>query len=131
MSGTKTLYLRGLPERVVRDAKVEAARRGVTLAHFVADAIENEVGDRESDAQLPEALQADAAWYEKNKQRLLKRHEGEYLAIVDGKVVDHDPDFSELSERIFADLGPRPIFMPRCVEAEEIVRVRGPRVRGS
>lgn len=128
MSG-RTLYLRGLPEKVVRDAKVEAARRGVTLARFVGDAIANAVGGGASDAELPDTLQVDAAWYERNKPRLIKRYEGEYLAIIDAKVVDHDADFSALSKRVFARFGRRPIFMPRCIEPDEVVRLRSPRVR--
>ncbi len=129
MSEQRTLYLRGLPESVVRSAKVEAAQRGTTLARFIAEAIEGAVRDRGGDVDLPDALRADAAWYEENTQRLLNRYRGEYLAIVDRTVVDHDVDFSELSKRTFALLGRRPIFMPRCTSSEdEVVRVRGPRV---
>lgn len=131
MSGTRTLYLRSLPEQVVRHAKVEAARQGITLAQFVADAIEGAVRGEEPDAELPENLVADAAWYEEHKGRLLKRYEGEYLAILDGEVADHDPDFTALSDRVFAEHGPRPIFMPRCIEADEVVHVRGPRTATS
>lgn len=131
MSDTRTLYLRGLPSEVVRAAKIEAARRGVTLARLVAELIENATEHPRADARLPEALRADAAWYEENKRRLLKRYDGRYIAIVDRKVVDHDADFSELSKRVFAAHGPRPIFMPRCIRDDEVVRVRGPRVRSS
>jgi len=48
MARGATLYLRGLPETLVREAKATAARRGVTLAALVAEALQQAVG-----VQLP------------------------------------------------------------------------------
>src|SRR2546427_347005 len=40
----KTLYLRALPEVLVREAKATAARRGITLAALVSEALQWAVG---------------------------------------------------------------------------------------
>ncbi|MDR7555587.1 MAG: DUF5678 domain-containing protein [Armatimonadota bacterium] len=44
MARGTTLYLRGLPEVLVREAKATAARRGVTLTALVAEALQQVVG---------------------------------------------------------------------------------------
>jgi len=66
-------------------------------------------------------------WYEKNRSRLLRQHPGEYIAIVDRAVIDHDLDFEALARRVFARIGVRPVFMPRVQAGEGGARVRSPR----
>jgi hypothetical protein len=120
----RTLYLRGVPDSLLRAAKAEAARRGTTLTAFVLDAIERSLNTPDDgDASLAE----DQRWFEQNRTRLLRRYEGEHLAIIDGKVVDHDEDFGPLADRVFARFGGRPIFMPRCDRTEREVSLRSPR----
>jgi hypothetical protein len=67
------------------------------------------------------------SWYEKHRRDLLRRHAGEYIAVVDRRVLDHDRDFAALAERVFARLGVRPVFMPRVEDGEARARVRSPR----
>ena len=123
------LFLRGMPTRVVREAKAAAARRGSTLAAFVSDAIErsfHEDGESGDDvAELRDAM----SWYERNRPGLLSRYRGEYIAVVDSRVVDHDRDFEALAARVFARLGVRSVFMPRVLAGEPRARVRSPRLR--
>jgi hypothetical protein len=113
----------------VREAKAAAARRGTTLAAVVSDALERSFheddGARESSRELRDAMR----WYERNRPRLLSRYGGEYVAIVDRSVVDHDRDFESLAGRVFARFGVRSVFMPRVQEAEARVRVKSPRLR--
>jgi hypothetical protein len=89
-----TLYLRGLPRQIVREAKAVAARRGVTLAALVGDTlaralVTGEASRPKSDGELHDSMR----WYEKNRSRLLRQHRGEYVAIIDRSVLDHDHDF--------------------------------------
>jgi hypothetical protein len=74
-------------------------------------------------------LREEMRWYEANRARL-ERYRGEYLAIVDRAVVDHDRRFDVLAERVFAKFGVRPLFMPRVVagRARARARVRSPRL---
>ncbi len=121
-----TLYLRGIPADLVRELKAKAALRGVTLTALVTDALRR-ARRSESDGAL-KPLEADMAWYKAHKPALLRRYRGEHLAIVNGRVLDHDPDFSALADRVFARIGVRPVFMPECVDGDRIAHLRSPHV---
>lgn len=128
MAERTTLYLRGMPTRLVREAKAAAARRGSTLAALVSDTLDRSL--REDDAHGEPAgdeLRESMRWYERNRRDLLSRYRGEYIAVVDRAVVDHDRDFEPLAARTFARLGGRTIFMPLVQEEEARARVRSPR----
>jgi hypothetical protein len=123
-----TLYLRGIPTRLVREAKAAAARRGSTLAALVSDTLDRSL--REEDGRGEPAgdeLGESMRWYERNRRNLLSRYRGEYIAVMDRAVVDHDKDFEALAARVFARRGGRPVFMPRVQEEEARARVRSPR----
>lgn len=125
-----TLYLRGVPRNLVREAKALAARRGITLTALVVEALAREVEPRAGPRAggVPRELRADAAWYEAHRRELLRRYRGQYLAIREGKVIDHDRDFAALARRVFEHLGPHPVYMPKCVPERRIVRAPSPRV---
>ena len=119
-----TLYLRGMPRNVVREAKAKAARQGTTLAKVVTDAlVRSSDTDESADDDLAEAMD----WYAQNRARLLRRYRGEYLAILGDRMLDHDEDFTALAERVFRAIGERPVYMPKVGAEEELVRVRSPR----
>lgn len=123
-----TLYLRGLPEGLVREAKALAARRGITLTAFVAQALERAVGGTGAQRPRTHDLSEDMAWFKKNRARLGAKYTDEYVAIVGQKVIDHDAEFGPLAQRVFGKLGRRPVFMPRCTREERVVQLRSPRV---
>jgi hypothetical protein len=122
----------------VREAKVAAARRGITLTALVTATLAAALrGGRDRGMPaLPEGVPPDfrqsMEWFEAHKQRLTKRYPGEYLAIVGARVVDHDPSFDPLARRVFARFGVRSIFMPRIPARGErdagIVNVPSPRL---
>jgi uncharacterized protein DUF5678 len=122
-----TLYLRGMPTRVVREAKAAAARRGATLAALVSDTLARalEQGD---DGRSGGDIDDGMRWYDENRARLLPRYRGQYVAIVDRAVLDHDRDFEALARRVFARIGVRPVFMPRVQAGEARAKLRSPRL---
>jgi hypothetical protein len=67
-------------------------------------------------------------WYERNRERLVREYAGEYVAILDNAVIDHDPDFEDLAERVFAREVGRNVFMPQVVANPRSLRVASPRV---
>jgi len=127
-----TLYLRNVPAHLVRQAKVKAAREDRTLTAVVIEALARalESGEESGDAADDE-LRESMRWYEENRATLLRDHRGEYVAILDRAVIDHDEDFESLAQRVFDRLGVRPIFMPRVTQEPERVRFRSPRRRVS
>lgn len=126
---TKSIYLRGMPDDLIREAKAFAAREGITLARLAEMALRDAVARRPPGRQL-QALEADMAWYEANKPKLLKRYAGRYLVIVDARVVDDDIDFAALADRVADRFGKRPVLMPRCQPGERVVSLPSPRRAG-
>lgn len=124
-----TLYLRGLPESVVRESKARAARRGITLTAYVAELLARALTAADPQPARPGAgLDADLDWYREHRDGLAARHAGEYLAILDEQVVDHDHDFAPLARRVHERFGGRPILMPKCVAGGRVVNLPSPRV---
>ena len=125
---TTTLYLRGMPIHLVREAKAAAARRGTTLAALVADTLERGLlAPSEPSAPVEDALASDMDWYAAHRSALASRYGDQYVAIVGGKVIDHDRDFGALATRVFERLGARSVFMPLVEPVERRLRVRSPR----
>lgn len=124
----KTLYLRGISESVVREAKVLAARRATTLTALVSEALARVIdSEHKEGGRFPQALRVEQNWYEANKEELVRRYEGEYIAIVDQRVLDHDRDFAALAGRVFGRMGRRPVFVPKCICGDRKVVVASPR----
>ena len=123
-SNTTTLYVRGVPRPVVRQAKAAAAREGRTLGGWVADRLARATGTSRA-ASSADQLRDDLTWYESHKAHLEPRYSGQYVAIVGRAVVDHDVAFEALARRVFARFGTRPICMPRV--GRDQLRVRSPR----
>lgn len=69
------------------------------------------------------------AFYETNRRRLVAEYKGKYIAILDGRVIDADTDFSILAERVFRQEGCKDIFMPRVAEGPEVVNIPSPQFR--
>ncbi len=124
-----TLFLRGMPVPIVREAKAAAARRGSTLAKYVADTLERSLAladDAPPDGEISE-FERSVAWYGENRDRLLGKYGGEYVAIGGSKVLDHDEDFEALASRVFRRLGTGAVYMPRVEGRDRPLRLRSPR----
>ncbi len=128
-AATKTLFLRNLPSGLVREVKAAAARRGKTLTALVEEALTRSLQVEDPPSEL-ETIQDDIAWYARHRTKLLGRYRGEYVAIIDEAVADHDRDYSALAGRVFTRFGNRGVYMPRVQDSEPVVHVRSPR-RGS
>jgi hypothetical protein len=124
-SATTTLYLRGVPRAVVREAKAAAAREGVTLARWVIARIAGGGGPAAPEPESPGDLTRDFAFYEARRSELERKYPGEYVAIIDGAVEDHDPSFAAIAARVFRKHGVKPVCMP--LVGRTAVRVRSPR----
>jgi hypothetical protein len=124
----RPVYLRGIPSSVIREAKAAAARRGITLAGFVADSLARALHDQTQGSEQLDDLSGEMRWYEHNRERLLREYPAEYVAILDNAVIDHDPDFQDLAERVFAREVGRNVFMPQVVANPRSLRIASPRV---
>lgn len=124
---TGTLYLRGVPRSLVREAKAEAARRGMTLTAFAKEALARALGSTaEDDEDAIRPIRPDLDWFAANRTRLVRRYRDEYVAIINRKVVDHDRDFGALAQRVFAKFGVKAIAMPKVTPEERVVSIPTP-----
>lgn len=122
-----TLYLRGVPRQLVREAKAEAARRGMSLTAFAKEALAKALGTAPAEgSEGIEAIRPDLDWFEANRKRLLRRYQNEYVAILKRKVVDHDPDFGALARRVFAKYGVKSIAIPKVTAEERVINIPTP-----
>lgn len=121
-----TLYLRGVPRQLVREAKAEAARRGMSLTAFAKEALAKALGAGVDEDEEIRSIRPDLDWFDVNRKRLVKRYRDQYVAIINRKVVDHDHDFGALANRIFAKFGNNPVAIPKVTPEERVINVRTP-----
>jgi hypothetical protein len=68
-------------------------------------------------------------FFEAKREKLLDKYGGSYIAILEGKVVDVDDDFSTLAERVYSRYGYRDVYMPRVQRKERILHIPTPQIR--
>lgn len=122
------VYLRGVEPGIIREAKAVAAREGITLAALVQRALVRETQSARPAPSRVSEIAEDMRWYEENAAALLERFEGEHLAIVDRKVVDHDLDLQALASRVEKTYGARSVYMPECRRTPRVAEIRSPRI---
>jgi len=59
-----------------------------------------------------EMIEIEKRLYEEKKDEYLETYEGEYIALQNGEVIDHDCSFSVLAGRVYAKHGYKAIFFP-------------------
>lgn len=69
--------------------------------------------------------------YEQHKEEILGRYEGQYVAVLNGTVIDSDGDYGRLAERVFARLGRRVVLLIRATRESGRAVVRSGLVRAS
>ncbi|MFN8496419.1 MAG: DUF5678 domain-containing protein [Anaerolineae bacterium] len=114
----------------------------VTLKADIADQIEElaEAADANAEEIVDKALRSYLALYRRNKirveteafeqqkDRLLDQYAGEYVAIHNGEVIDHDGDLRTLHLRVFARLGHTPVLLKQVARGAQTTLVfRSPR----
>ena len=66
--------------------------------------------------------------FEQMRSKLLKTHEGQFVAILNNQVVDADAEIGTLARRVYARFGYRPIYMQKVTEQPRVARIFSPRV---
>ena len=77
----------------------------------------------EEDRQRRLGIDRQRELYQENKDRIKELYFGEYVAVHDGEVFDHDTDYWNLQTRIFAGVrnktAPIPIILEHVTEEEQ------------
>lgn len=85
----------------------------------------------EIDTRAKSKFEEGKAYYEKNKELLTRKYNGEYIAIWDNEVMDHDTSFSALAQRVYKKLGYVSIYMPFITSKHRVLRFESPKFRRS
>ena len=105
----------------------------VTLRPDVAEQITHLAGETQTNAEAVvdkavraylvelrrEKIRAETEAFERQRKSLLAAYPGEYVAIHEGNMIDHDPDLRTLHLRVFARLGHAPVLLKRVIEQPE------------
>lgn len=67
-------------------------------------------------------------YFDQHKAALLRDFSGKYIAIVDERVVDSDPDSGQLAIRVYKRFGYKAIYMPYVCEKPRVLRIPSPRI---
>lgn len=118
----------GVPFRAKQTSKGELVQR--LLRHFFDFPSGRDILQRFATKDAPEvvAFREARVYFETHRESLLIQYEGKYVAILNGRVIDSDTDFSQLAERVYRREGYRDIFMPRVERRPSVLMVPSPRV---
>jgi len=78
------------------------------------------VKTRERQQSLEEPLAAEEQAFRRKQMQLLRRYEGQFVALYQGRVVGHGADDEALARRMFEKLGDVPFYIAK-VEKEPTV----------
>jgi hypothetical protein len=63
-----------------------------------------------------EKIRAETETFNQQYETLLAKYPGQYVAIHDGQVIDHDPDLRTLHLRVFDHLGYMPVLLKQVTK---------------
>ena len=94
-----------------------------------AESLVNEAVRRYLSERQREKIRAEEEAFARQRDTLRERYLGQYVAMHEGAVIDHDPDVRALHLRIFARLGHLPVLLKRVTdEPERPLIFRSPRL---
>jgi hypothetical protein len=73
-------------------------------------------------------LQKAKTYFQENKADIHEKYLGNFIAILDNSVVDHDKEFSNLATRVYEKFGYQTVYMPFVGSEERILRIPSPRI---
>ena len=113
-----------LQPRLVAELEQVAAEQSVKPAEVLETAVRTYLRQIECGK-----IKAEARAFRSMHAELVKEYAGQYVAIHDGKVVDHDEDFQSLHNRIRQHFGRRPVLLRRVeTKPERVLVFRSPRL---
>jgi antitoxin (DNA-binding transcriptional repressor) of toxin-antitoxin stability system len=74
------------------------------------------------------ALQKEREAFHRLRDQLLKTHRGQFVAVLDGQVVDSDVDNCKLAQRVYNKFGYVPIYIQRVEEKPTVYDIPSPEV---
>lgn len=127
-----------LPEQTAEKLQQAAASRGMDSTQLLVQLVEEYLADQAPPERRPESpaqaeqqrkIEREQRHYEAQHAELLALYHGQYIAMHDGKVVDHDSDRVALRRRIRDRYGAIAILItPVEEEPLQTIMVRSPKL---
>ena len=77
-----------------------------------------------------EKIRAEQKKFNEQKESLLVKYKGEYVAVHNGEVIDHDPSIGELHRRVHTSLGRIPVLLKKVTdEPDRVLVFRSPKLQ--
>ncbi len=77
-----------------------------------------------------EKIRAEQKEFDEQKESLLVKYKGEYVAVHNGEVIDHDPSIGELHRRVRKSLGRIPVLLKKVTdEPDRVLLFRSPKLQ--
>ena len=73
-------------------------------------------------------FESDVEWFDQHRQELVPQYQDQYVAILNGAIVDYDPAFEKLAERIYSKYGYRDFVMQKVKANANPYRIDSPRL---
>ena len=116
-----------LPDEVYEQIQRTAAADQRPIAEVLTDTIVQATPIFSVDARRPAMLREKAAFLEMHSQ-LLGQYEGQYVAIYQGQVIDHDHDVEALVRRVEDNLHDEVVLIKQVTEEpDRVLHLRSPR----
>lgn len=111
-----------ISEDLVQTIREEASIRGLTVESFLHGAVARErtLSDRRK-------IEREQCWWMSLPLRERATYEGEYVAVHNRQLVDHDPDKNDLYRRVRARYGNTAVLIMPAEGPQDIV-IRSPRI---
>lgn len=115
-----------LRDSLADQLKNEAARLHTSIETLANDWLEEQLWETKR-----VAINEEAERFRTKHSELFAQYNGQYIAMRDGVVLDHDSDLVTLNQRIRAQYGDEPILIaPVNSEPMQVIKVLGARRRG-
>lgn len=96
----------------------------IPIAEYQAFRAWQESRDREEKRRKDlEAFEQERRAFERLKPELLRTHRGQWVAILNGQVVESGSDKIEVLDRVYARFGYRPVYVQRVEEQPHIYKI--------
>jgi PHD/YefM family antitoxin component YafN of YafNO toxin-antitoxin module len=128
---TLATYSLSLDETQLGREPIIIERQGQPLAAIIPiEKYQEFVAWQESDERCQQlsALQKERDAFHQLRGQLLKTHLGQFVAILNGQVVDSDVDNCELARRVYDKFGYVPIYIQRVEEKPTVYDIPSPEV---
>ena len=131
---TRTVYSLPLDETQLGQEPIIIERGGQPLAAIIPiEKYREFIAWQESRAERHRQL---SAWqkereaFYKLRDQLLKTHRGQFVAILNGQIVDSDVDNCELAQRVYNKFGYVPVYIQIVEEKPRVYDIPSPEVTG-